>query len=103
MNASIWSLAIAFALDVLYVGVSVFKKRRRPSLFPLFVLFLVGAVVTEAIDVLSITFRLAALKEQLDLGVFKDHVFVIAFTGVALLYAAADSVNTVFKTLLNAP
>ena len=99
MSVSPWSFAIGLACLIVYSVAYVLKKRKRPNLGSLFVLFLIGPVVMESLAVISIFFRFAVEKQQLDFGVLKDHVFVVAFTGIALLYAAADQLVVTFKEL----
>lgn len=99
MNVSPVSFAVGFALVILYAIAFLFKRKKPPNLGALFVVFLVGPVIAESFDVMSISYRLAVDKQALDAGVFKDHVFVIAFTGVALFYAAAESVYVSFRQL----
>jgi len=96
MTFSLLTLIIGVALMIAYTVACAFKSR-RPNLGVLFVLFLTGPVIDESLDIMWIVYRLAATKPPPDPGVFKNHVFVLAFSVIALLYAAGDVVYTMFR------
>jgi hypothetical protein len=101
MTFSLLSLIIALALVIAYV-VACALKGKGPNLGVLFALFVMGPAIDESFDIMAIVYRLAATKPAPDPGVFKNHVFVIAFSSIALLYAAGESVYRIFRPVADA-
>lgn len=97
MNVSPLSLGVGIALVILYALSHMFKFRTPPNLGAMFVLFMSGPVIDQAWDVITVVYRLGVEKKQLEAGVFKDHIFVIAFTAIALIYAVLDALYANFR------
>ena len=97
MNVSPLSLGVGIVLVIIYALIHLIKYRTPPNLGALFVLFMSGPVVDQAWEVITIVYRLGIEKKPLDAGVFKDHIFVIAFTAVALIYAVLDALFDKFR------
>ena len=98
MSASALSLEVGFALVLVYAIAFGVRKKRFANLVTLFLLFLVGPIFAESVDVLKISYRHGVLGQQVEMGVFRDHSFVIAFSSVVLMFAALRTVFDLFRS-----
>lgn len=101
MKPTLLTLVVGFGLVLVHLIWHVLKCRNAPNLAVLFLLFLVGPALGEAVAVLGIMKQLYWDESSLEIGVFADHIYVIAFTSIALLYAAGHTVAVHFAPLLS--
>ena len=99
MTLSRLGLGIGFSLLVIYTIIFVYKRRAIPSLGVIFLLFTLRPVVDEAFAIIAITKKLYYDKMYLDTGIFQNHVHVIAFSAVALIYATAETTIRTFEPI----
>jgi len=95
------ALIIGLLGIIAYTLLYTLKKREIPNLGVLFLIFLAGTAVDEALNI-SLIFKQHLIdKVYVNFGDIENHQTVIAFGAIALLWVAITTYLTLFESIFD--